>query len=220
MSDGETTWTYTYNADGLRTQRTNGTTTYKYYYNGSQLSRMTVGSTTLDFTYDANGTPLTITRNGEVYYYVTNLQGDVVGILNDSGTLVADYVYDAWGNFQCGGSEYLEFENPLTYRGYIYDHETGLYYLQSRYYNPQWGRFINADNRISGVGGDVLGYNMFAYCMNNPINMSDHTGGWPSWNTIFKVAATVLAVTAVAVAVVATAGALGVAAGVVTTAIV
>ena len=76
--------------------------------------------------------------------------------------------------------------NPLRYRGYVYDTETELYYLQSRYYNPEIGRFINADNRISGVGGSILGYNMFAYCMNNSVNMLDNNGDWPTWSNFIS----------------------------------
>ena len=92
----------------------------------------------------------------------------------------------------------LGVHNPLRYRGYVYDAETGLYYLQSRYYNPYIGRFINADGVISGVGGDVLGYNQFAYCFNNPVNLFDIAGNWPKWLTVG------LGVVAAAVAVVAT----------------
>lgn len=116
--------------------------------------------------------------------YEKNLQGDVVAILNSSLTRVVEYSYDAWGNIisttgSLAGT--LGVANPIRYRSYYYDTETGCYYLQSRYYNPTWGRFISADVVISGVGGDVLGYNMFAYCMNNPINMSDDDGNWPKW---------------------------------------
>ena len=71
--------------------------------------------------------------------------------------------------------------NPLRYRGYYYDSETGFYYVSSRYYDPEIGRWINADDAIAGVGGDIRGYNLFAYCMNDPVNMSDHTGHWPQW---------------------------------------
>lgn len=98
MSSGGTTWSFTYDADGMRTRRTNGSTTYSYVYNGGSLSRMTVGSTTLDFRYDASGTPMTVTYGGTTYYYATNLQGDVVAILDGSGTAVVAYTYDAWGN--------------------------------------------------------------------------------------------------------------------------
>lgn len=91
---------------------------------------------------------------------------------------------------------------------YYYDNETGFYYLQSRYYDAEIGRFINADGAIAGVGGDVLGYNQFAYCFNNPVNMEDQSGNWPKWAKKLVVAVAVVAVVAVAAVVtVATAGA-------------
>ena len=129
MTDGTTTWTYTYDANGMRTSRSNGTTTYKYVYNGSSLVQMTVGSNTLYFTSD------TVTLNGITYYYVKNLHGDIVAILNSSGTAVVQYTYDAWGKvLSITGSmaSTLGTLNPLRYRGYVYDQETGLYYLRSR----------------------------------------------------------------------------------------
>ena len=178
LSDGGAVWTFTYNSDGLRTKRTNGTTTYSYVYNGSNLSQMTVGNDKLYFAYDASGTPMSVAYNGTNYYYVTNLQGDVVAILNSSGTVVVQYTYDAWGKLlTTTGSmkDTLGKHNPLRYRGYVYDTETGLYYLQSRYYNPEIGRFINADTYAS-TGQGLFGNNMFAYCGNNPVNNSDPTG--------------------------------------------
>ena len=96
------------------------------------------------------------------------------------------YTYDEWGKILSVTGTLANTVgqmNPIRYRGYYYDVETGLYYLQSRYYDPETGRFINADGQISGVGGDILGYNMFAYCMNNPVNMSDPSGHWPKWAT-------------------------------------
>ena len=174
-----TVWRFSYNADGMRLQRTDGTTTYKYVYNGSQLSQMTVGSDTLRFTYDADGTPLTVIYNGVTYYYVTNLQGDVVAILNSSGAAVAAYAYDAWGDIIYIDGLLPDFAdlNPLRYRGYVYDIETGLYYLQSRYYNPYWGRFISADSvDYLGADGTPISYNLFAYCGNNPLNWCDPCG--------------------------------------------
>ena len=101
---------------------------------------MTVGSDTLTFAYDASGTPLSLIHNRTAYYYATNLQGDVVALLNTSGTAVVTYTYDAWGKLlETGGSmeNTLGVHNPLRYRGYVYDTETGLYYLQSRYYDPE-----------------------------------------------------------------------------------
>jgi len=178
MTDGTTTWTYTYDANGMRTQRSNGTTAYNYVYNGSTLGQMAVGSNTLNFAYDASGLPMVVDYNGTSYYYLTNLQGDVTGITDSTGTLVVSYTYDAWGKpLSITGSmaDTLGVLNPLRYRGYVYDTETGLYYLQSRYYNPEIGRFINVDSFVA-TGQGLLGYNMFAYCGNNPISRYDPTG--------------------------------------------
>ena len=178
MSNGTTTWTYTYDANGMRIGRTNGTDTYTYVYNGGLLTQMTKGNDTLFFTYDAMGAPATVTHNGTVYFYVTNLQGDVLLLVDTNGNPVVQYLYDAWGNlrYTLGSlATTLGTLNPLTYRGYVYDHDTGLYYLQSRYYNPEIGRFLNADGYAS-TGQGVLGNNMFAYCLNNPVAFIDPDG--------------------------------------------
>ncbi len=178
MSSGATTWQYTYDADGLRTKRTDGTTTYIYSYYGSKLWQYSINGQAYYITYDATGTPWTLYHNGNTYYYVTNLQGDVVAILNSSGTVVVNYSYDAWGNLLSttgAMAATLGVNNLLRYRGYIYDTETQLYYLQSRYYNPEIGRFINADALVS-TGQGILGYNMIAYCGNNPVLYTDLTG--------------------------------------------
>jgi len=180
MAKGGTTWTFTYDASGLRTQRTNGTNTYKYTYHGSQLTHMTYNGTALHFSYDVNGYPLSVVYGGNTYYYATNLQGDVVAILDSTGAAVVTYTYDAWGmplttvdNTSFGLGDL----NPLRYRGYVYDHETELYYLQSRYYNPEWGRFLNADAiDYLGVDGSPVSYNLFVYCKNNPVNHADTHG--------------------------------------------
>ena len=140
--------------------------------------------------YDASGKPIAIrafTRTSSsadftdtTYYLLTNLQGDVVGIYNTSGTKIYEYAYDAWGNIiksaqvATGGIAASEV-NPFRYRGYYYDTETGLYYLQSRYYNPEWGRFLNSDVYVN-ANGDLVGFNMFAYCSNNPVMNIDCSG--------------------------------------------
>ena len=137
-----------------------------------------MGTKTLTFSYDASGRPLTLDYSGTTYYYVTNLQGDVTAILSSSGTAVVQYTYDAWGNpLSTTGSmaSTLGTLNPLRYRGYVYDTETGFYYLQSRCYDPQIGRFINADALVS-TGQGLLGNNMFAYCLNNSVAYSDSGG--------------------------------------------
>ena len=187
MSDGETTWTYTYDVNGMRTSRTDGTTAYTYVYNGSQLTQMTVGTSTYHFTYDASGRPMSISCDDATYYYAVNLQGDVVAILDDTGFAVVSYTYDAWGNLLVttgAQAETLGVLNPLRYRGYVYDTETGLYYLQTRYYNPEWGRFINADGYTS-TGQGLLGNNMFAYCLNNPVLLYDPSGAVPRISSQF-----------------------------------
>jgi len=108
---------------------------------------MTVDGTVMNFAYDASGTPMAVVYNGTTYYYATNIQGDVVAILNSSGTAVVTYTYDAWGNILTTTgtlASTLGIHNPLRYRSYVFDPETGLYYLQSRYYDPTTGRFLNA----------------------------------------------------------------------------
>ena len=175
---GSVTETYTYDTDGMRIGRTSGSNTYKYVYNGSQLVRMEYNSHVLEFTYDAQGTPATLTYNGAVYYYITNLQGDVVRLVSETGVVQAQYLYDAWGTCATFASKQVGQLNPLRYRGYVYDQETELYYLQSRYYDPAVGRFINEDSQLSTSRG-ILGINQFAYCLNNPINMVDSTGHAP-----------------------------------------
>ena len=162
----------------MRTKRTNGSNTYNYTYYGSQLTHMTYGSNVLHFYYDASGKPLSVVYNGVTYYYVLNLQGDVVALLDSTGDMAVEYRYDAWGRLRdvSGDMEFtLGLHNPLRYRGYVYDRETELYYLQSRYYNPEIGRFINADSLVS-TGQGILGCNMFAYCNNDPVNEYDPSG--------------------------------------------
>ena len=133
-----------------------------------------------------------------------------MAIANSAGTIYARYEYDAYGrvvsvtdgngNDVSSQPNHIANVNPIRYRGYYYDTETGLYYVSSRYYDPEIGRWINADGELAGIGGDVRGYNLFAYCFNNPVNMDDPTGQWPKW--IGKAVA-VVAVTAVVVAAVA-----------------
>ena len=192
MSKSGTTWTFDYDANGMRTKRTTGSTTYNYTYHGSQLTHMSYGAIELHFNYDASGRPLSFTYSDTTntnitYYYILNLQGDVVGILDSSGEKVVGYIYDAWGRLIATTgtlSSTLGHYNPLRYRGYVYDRETELYYVSSRYYNPEIGRWINADALIS-TGQGILGCNMFAYCGNNPVNREDSTGQF--WEELLEV---------------------------------
>lgn len=209
MSKSGTSVAFGYDFDGKRITKTVGDTTYSYHYLGSQLAEMSWNSNNLHFTYDEVG-PMSVAYGGAEYFYLKNAQGDVTGLVDSSGTQVVAYTYDAWGNPLTTGTmaNTLGELNPFRYRGYVYDTETGLYYLQSRYYNPQMGRFINADGELSDVGDSVKGYNLFSYCQNNPTNMSDSEGNWPKWtNKIVAAAAIVIAVTVIAAITVATAGA-------------
>ena len=134
----------------------------------------------MDFVYDESGKPfaLNYSTNGgssfTTYYYVLNLQGDVVKLIDQDGAVAAAYAYDAWGNILSQSGNMAE-KNPLRYRGYYYDSETGFYYLQSRYYDPATRRFINAD-ALTSTGQGFIGTNMFAYCNNNSVNGYDPSG--------------------------------------------
>ncbi len=112
------------------------------------------------------------------YFYLKNLQGDVVQIISSTGDVIVEYTYDPWGkvlNITGSFASTLGNENPFRYRGYYYDDESGFYYLNSRYYDPETGRFINADAYVS-TGQGLSGNNMFAYCNNNPIINVDSSG--------------------------------------------
>ena len=210
MSNGSTTWNMTYDADGLRTSRIAGSNKYYYYHDGL-LTYMKFNSLVTRFTYDAQGKPVSMTYNGNLYFYALNQQGDVMALLDVDGNEVVSYHYNAWGKIlsTTASTETMRLTlakyNPLRYRGYIYDRETGLYYLQSRYYNPEICRFTNADCVVSNVGENILGNNMFVYCLNNPVNMSDLTGNWPTWGQVFTAIATVAVAVVIAAAVVAAA---------------
>ena len=208
---------FVYNADGLRVQKTvNGVTT-NYTLHGKNIVHMTKGNAELHFWYDAQNRPAIVEFNGTKYGYLYNLQGDVIGLIDSANTEVVKYTYDAWGKpLSVTGSlaNTIGYYNPFRYRGYVYDVETGFYYVSSRYYDSKIGRWINADEQISGNSKDIKGQNLFSYCFNNSVNMIDYTGNWPSWSQIFAAVATV-AIAAVFVAtVVASAGAAGVAAGI------
>ena len=210
--------TYKYDADGLRNYKKVGNTVHEYEYVGGQLVYEKRGDLKFYYRYNALGELASIKRinsSGTEYtvYVVTNTRGDIEELRLASGTMVARYVYDTWGNTigildangnQITDTSSIAVQNPFRYRSYYYDSESGLYYLQSRYYDPVVGRFISADGQIAGVGSTVNGYNLFVYCFNNPVNASDSEGEWPNWRKLASGIAT--AVTGmVAVAAVATA---------------
>ena len=129
--------------------------------------------------YDAAGQLIGFIVNGSTYYYVRNVQGDIIKILDGNMEEVVEYKYDTWGRvIGMEGSDYGKWVgslNPFRYRGYYYDDETGMYYLITRYYNPEWGRFINADGTLIGNVGNNI-HNIFAYAANNPVVYSDPSG--------------------------------------------
>ena len=174
-----------YDSNGMRTQKTvDGVKTNYYYDSNKNLIALVKGNDTLLFYYDSDGSATSFSYNGTMYFYVKNLQGDVVRIIDLSGTEVASYVYDAWGNIKDTKGEPTILEiNPIRYRGYVYDTETSLYYLQSRYYDPFTGRFLNADIYCDTGTSTPLSTNMFAYCENNPISNADE-GGYIAANVI------------------------------------
>ena len=174
---GSTNISYTYDMAGVRSSKTVGSTKYDFTTLSGLVTRQTGGGKTIDFVYDENNQPLAMKYNNTLYYYVLNAQGDVVRIVNSSRSVVASYTYDPWGKI-ISSSGTLADINPLRYRGYYYDSETGFYYLQSRYYDPEIGRFINADSYASTDATGLLSTNMFAYCENDPVNRSDPSGEW------------------------------------------
>ena len=178
---GSTNISYTYDMAGVRSSKTVGSTKYDFTTLSGLVTRQTGGGKTIDFVYDENNQPLAMKYNNTLYYYVLNAQGDVVRIVNSSRSVVASYTYDPWGKI-ISSSGTLADINPLRYRGYYYDAETGFYYLQSRYYDPEIGRFINADSYASTDATGLLSTNMFAYCENDPVNRSDPSGEF--WNIV------------------------------------
>ena len=164
------------------------TVTHEYLTQNGKVARETIrqdvggsvlSTKTLDFFYDDSGRPFAFNYSvdGDIastYYYILNLQGDVVQIIDANGVMQAEYVYSPWGEIISAEGDLAEI-NPLRYRGYYYDSETGFYYLQSRYYDPENHRFINADSYAS-TGQGFLGVNMFAYANNNPIIFGDAAG--------------------------------------------
>ena len=163
---------FTYDHNGMRIRKiVNGVTT-NYTLNGKNVVHMTQGSHDLHFFYDAQGKPGMVTYNDVDYFYVYNLQGDVVALIDANGTQVVEYGYDAWGYpISKTGSlaATIGTLNPFRYRGYVYDEETGLYYLQNRYYSPNWKRFINVDQSLNEK-------NLFVYCLGSPIIRRDIDG--------------------------------------------
>ena len=178
----------------MRAAKTVNGEKYTYQYLNGKLIHETRGEKSFHYYYDANGCFTAIkyrlTPDGQDYaYYAShNWRGDVVGLYNGNGELVAKYDYDTWGKVKsvkdASGNGIIDQNhvgnlNPFRYRGYYYDKETQLYYLMSRYYDPVTHRFLNADGYFQS-GNAILDANMNAYCGNNPVNSFDPSGKWTS----------------------------------------
>ena len=179
---------FTYDVNGLRTSKTYNGTKYQYAYAGDRLLWQSWSGNEMFFFYDEQGAPFAfrhVSSSGTVTigYYLLNGQGDVVQIENASGTVLASYSYDPWGKLISSSGTFATI-NPLRYRGYYYDTETGFYYLQNRYYDPTISRFINADDPDTALSSpnEITDKNLFAYCDNNPVIRKDDGGEF--WNFV------------------------------------
>ncbi len=157
----------------------------EYYVEGTSIIFEKTGNDVLYYIRNEVDGLVGFKYNDETYYYIKNNQNDIIAILDNLHNYVAKYTYDAWGNIisitDSDGNDISNDDthigniNPFRYRSYYYDRETNLYYLNSRYYNPVWGRFLNCDNYINS-NKDIISHNLYVYCSNNPIINSDVTG--------------------------------------------
>ena len=180
LTDG-TELAFEYNSDGLRTSKTAGNSTVQYVWNDGNLVAEIRDGYTLKFLYN-NGEAAGFSYNGADYYYGKDSFGVIRYLYNTSGEVVTTYAYDAWGNVMSVAgtlAETVGAVNPIRYKSYYLDSETGWYYLQSRYYDAAVGRFLNADLvAFLGASVSVIGYNLFAYANGNPVNYADPLGNW------------------------------------------
>lgn len=183
---------YIYNDKGVRTQKiVNGVTTeFTTKDTGiTELLTQKSGENVIKWYPSNSNECVSFEYNGTKYIYTYNFQGDVTGIVDVKGNTIANYTYDSWGKLISitdengkditNDTSHIGYINPLRYRGYYYDSETKLYYLNSRYYDPEVGRFLNEDDReflktIDDI--DISTYNLYAYCLNNPVNLVDYDG--------------------------------------------
>ena len=173
---------YVYDNDGRRIQKTVGDKVIRFYLDGDKIiAQKEEGGERMDFLYDEKGTPFAFEYQGKMYFYQTSLQGDIIGIVDSEGSQVVVYRYDAWGEVLVSSDASgfgLAKINPLRYRGYYYDQETGLYYLQTRYYDPKVRRFLNADDAsvLTKDPEQLTEKNLYAYCDDNPVMYRDDAG--------------------------------------------
>ena len=182
---------YVYDNDGRRIQKTVGDKVTRFYLDGDKIiAQKEEGGERMDFLYDEKGTPFAFEYQGKMYFYQTSLQGDIIGIVDSEGSQVVVYRYDAWGEVLVSSDASgfgLAQINPLRYRGYYYDQETGLYYLQTRYYDPKVRRFLNADDAsvLTKDPEQLTEKNLYAYCDDNPVMYRDDTGMFDIVSGIF-----------------------------------
>ncbi|WP_416729349.1 DNRLRE domain-containing protein [Fictibacillus sp. JL2B1089] len=167
---------YTYDHEGRRFSKKTSEGTTNYFYNGNKVIYETdeMGNLLVEYTWDAIGNPVTMIKEGQIYYYHFNGHKDITALTDTSGNIVAEYEYDAWGNIVSLSGEIAE-SNPYRYSGYRHDEETKNYYLMSRYYNPEIGRFLTRDSYLGEVS-EPLSLNLYSYTHNNPVMFSDHNG--------------------------------------------
>ena len=176
LTDGEKSVEYTYDGSGLRRTKTSGGVTKTYDYENGRLVRESGGAEPVRFLYGEGGI-IGIKYDRSKFLFRKNAFGDVTEVYNVRGELVAKYSYSAYGKCTIEyNKDNAAYFNPIRYRGYYYDEETGLYYLKSRYYDPETGRFLNADD-ISYLDPETInGLNLYAYCGNNPVMNVDPNG--------------------------------------------
>jgi len=156
--------------------------TTEYRMAGSLIVSERTGDETIWYQYDSAARLVAMVVGGVRYNYVRNVQNDIIGLIDSAGKRVVSYKYDSWGKtISITGTlaATIGKKNPFRYRGYYFDAESGMYYLQSRYYDVEIRRFISADGIMASVGGNIKGSNVFCYCFSNPIKTLDLSGKWP-----------------------------------------
>ena len=192
MTKDGSTVDYKYDDTGIRVSKTvNGITTNFTHIDG-KITSQSDGTNFLYFRYDSNDELVGAQINGTEYIYLRNLQGDVISLLDESGQSVVDYTYDAWGkvvSITGALADSIGQLNPMRYRGYYFDYESGYYYLQSRFYNSETCRFLNIDSpqMLRYSKDSALSSNLYTYCLNNPINRKDISGFWSKYFKVFSV---------------------------------
>ena len=170
--------TYVYDDKGRRIRKTVDGSITEYRWMGVLLMSEAVDNIIQTYHYDANSNLIAMDINGELYRYIFSVQGDVLGLCDSLGNVVVRYSYDAWGNIKSISGALagtVGNYNHFLYRGYYYDSETGMYYLETRYYDPKTCRFVKHDNYIS-TDQNITCYNMYTYCANNPVSRIDSNG--------------------------------------------